>query len=79
MSIISYSSEAAAQVSDRHVGPEARGIFAFIMSALHASRQRQAHRLVTDHAVRRRRQLRLELRLAAARAILAMPLARRLP
>jgi hypothetical protein len=46
MSIISYSSEAAAQVSDHHVEPVARGIFAFIMSALHTSRQIQAHRVL---------------------------------
>jgi hypothetical protein len=46
MSIISYSPEAASQVSDRPVEPKARGIFVFIMSSLHASRRRQAHRVL---------------------------------
>jgi hypothetical protein len=46
MRTISYPSEAIPQVSDRLVEPEARGVIAFIMSALHASRRRQANRVL---------------------------------
>jgi len=49
MSIISYPSEAASQASERRREPEARGIFAFIMSALHASRRGQARRVLRQY------------------------------
>jgi hypothetical protein len=49
MSTISYSSEAVSQVSDRFVEPEKGGFIAFIMSALHASRRRQASRVIRQY------------------------------
>jgi hypothetical protein len=49
MSTISYPSEAVSQVSDRLVEPEKGGIIAFIMSALHASRRRQASRVIRQY------------------------------
>jgi hypothetical protein len=49
MSIISVWSGAASQVANRHVGSESRGIFAFIMSALHASRRHQAGRVLRHY------------------------------
>ncbi|UPJ40459.1 hypothetical protein IVB40_24560 [Bradyrhizobium sp. 40] len=49
MSIMSVWSGAASQVPNRHVGPASRGIFAFIMSALHASRRHQAGRVLRHY------------------------------
>jgi hypothetical protein len=49
MSSISYRSEAVSQASDRVVEPERRGVIAFIMSALHASRHRQARRVMRQY------------------------------
>jgi hypothetical protein len=49
MSTISYPAEAVSQVSDRLVEPEKGGIIAFIMSALHASRRRQASRVIRQY------------------------------
>jgi hypothetical protein len=49
MSTISYPSEAVSQVSDRLVEPEKAGIIAFIRSALHASRRRQASRVIRQY------------------------------
>ncbi|BAL78701.1 hypothetical protein [Bradyrhizobium cosmicum] len=46
---ISYPSKAAPQASDRLVEPEKRGVVAFIMSALHASRCRQASRVLRQY------------------------------
>ena len=49
MSSISYRSEAVSQASDRVVEPERRGVITFIMSALHASRRRQARRVMRQY------------------------------
>lgn len=49
MSTMSYPSEAVSQASDRVVEPERRGVIAFIMSALHASRRRQARRVMRQY------------------------------
>jgi hypothetical protein len=49
MSNISYPSEAVSEVSDRLAEPKKRGIVAFIMSALHASRRRQASRVIRQY------------------------------
>jgi len=49
MSSVSYRSEAVSQASDRVVEPERRGFLAFIMSALHASRRRQARRVMRQY------------------------------
>jgi hypothetical protein len=49
MSTISYASEAVSQASDRLVEPEKRGTIAFITSALHASRRRQARRVMRQY------------------------------
>ena len=49
MSNMSVWSGAAFQVPNRHVEPESRGVFAFIMSALHASRRHQADRVLRHY------------------------------
>jgi hypothetical protein len=49
MSIMSYPSEATSQASAHRREPQARGIFAFIMSALHTSRRRQARRILRQY------------------------------
>jgi hypothetical protein len=49
MSIMSVWSGAASQAPNRHVEPKSRGIFAFIMSALHASRRHQAGRVLRHY------------------------------
>ncbi|UPJ60962.1 hypothetical protein [Bradyrhizobium sp. 192] len=48
MSTISYPPETA-RVHDRLVEPDKRRIFAFIMSALHLSRQRHASRVMRQY------------------------------
>jgi hypothetical protein len=45
---MSYSCEAVSHVSDRLIEPERRGIIPFIMSVLHASRRRQASRIICE-------------------------------
>jgi hypothetical protein len=50
MSTVSHSSETASQVSDRLVHPKKRGMIAVIVSALHASRRRQACRVLRQYA-----------------------------
>jgi hypothetical protein len=49
MSTGSHPSDADSQVFDRLLGREERGIFACIMSALHASRRRQARRIIRQY------------------------------
>lgn len=49
MSSMSYPSEYVSRASDRVAEPERRGIVAFIMCALHASRRRQARRVMRQH------------------------------
>jgi hypothetical protein len=49
MSSMSYPSEDVSRASDRVAEPERRGIVAFIMSALHTSRRRQARRVMRQY------------------------------
>lgn len=49
MSTISYASEAVSQPSHCIAQPEKRCVIVFIMSALHASRRRQARRLMRQY------------------------------